>query len=155
MIGRVRRTADVLEAMKAAVRTPGEAGAHRPPRSQGRFSNKVALVNRRWQRDGSSNGGGARRAGRRGRDHRPQWRGAEATARKIRDSGGSALAFKGDVAHLETQREIVSKIVDQLGALHFAVNNAGISGQFGALPDVPVEDWERVVNVNLNAIYFE
>src|SRR5258708_13501568 len=80
--------------------------------------------------------------------------GAEATVRKIRDSGGSALTFKGDVAHLETQREIVSRIVDQLGALHYAVNNAGISGQFGALPDVPGEDWERVVNVNLNAIYY-
>src|SRR5258707_8154992 len=31
MIGRVRRTADILETMKAAVRTPGEAGARRPP----------------------------------------------------------------------------------------------------------------------------
>jgi NAD(P)-dependent dehydrogenase (short-subunit alcohol dehydrogenase family) len=80
--------------------------------------------------------------------------GAEATARKIRDSGSSALVFKGDVANLETQRQIVSGIVDQLGALHYAVNNAGISGQFGALPEVPVEDWERVVNVNLNGVYF-
>jgi NAD(P)-dependent dehydrogenase (short-subunit alcohol dehydrogenase family)/nicotinamidase-related amidase len=154
IIGRVRRAADVLEAVKAAVRTPGEAAARHPSQSQGRFSNKVALVT------GGGSGMGAATAVELAAQGAAvaiidlNGEGAEAIARKIRDSGGSALAFKGDVANLETQREIVSRIVDQLGALHYAVNNAGISGQFGALPDVPVEDWERVVNVNLNAIYF-
>jgi NAD(P)-dependent dehydrogenase (short-subunit alcohol dehydrogenase family)/nicotinamidase-related amidase len=154
MIGRVRHTTDVLETMRAAVRTPGAAGAHRPPQSQGRFSSKVALVT------GGGSGMGAATAVELAAQGAAvaiidlNVEGVEATARKIRDSGGSALTFKGDVAHLETQREIVSKVVDQLGALHYAVNNAGISGQFGALPDVPVEDWERVVNVNLNAIYY-
>jgi NAD(P)-dependent dehydrogenase (short-subunit alcohol dehydrogenase family) len=154
MIGQVRRTADVLEAMKAAVRTPGEAAARHPSQSQGRFSNKVALVT------GGGSGMGAATAVELAAQGAAvaiidlNREGAEATVRRIRDSGGSALAFTGDVAHLETQREIVGSIVDQLGALHYAVNNAGISGQFGALPDVPVEDWERVVKVNLNAIYF-
>src|SRR6202000_563044 len=44
MIGRVRQTAEVLEAVKSTVRTPGETGAHRPAPAQGRFSTKVALV---------------------------------------------------------------------------------------------------------------
>ena len=80
--------------------------------------------------------------------------GAEATARTIREAGGSALAVAGDVGRPDTHQEIVRAIIEKWGALHYAVNNAGISGSFGALPDVPVEDWHRVVNVNLDAIYF-
>jgi NAD(P)-dependent dehydrogenase (short-subunit alcohol dehydrogenase family) len=80
--------------------------------------------------------------------------GAEATARTIRETGGSVFAFAGDVARLETQEEIVTKLLEKFGALHYAVNNAGISGLFGALPDVPVDDWRRVINVNLDAIFY-
>jgi NAD(P)-dependent dehydrogenase (short-subunit alcohol dehydrogenase family)/nicotinamidase-related amidase len=154
IIGRVRRTAEILEAVKSTVRTPGESGAHRPPPSQGRFSNKVAVVT------GGGSGMGAATAVELAAQGAAvalidlNGEGAEATAGKIRDSGGTALTFTGDVAHLETQQDLVAQIVDKLGALHYAVNNAGISGQFGALPDIAVEDWQRVVNVNLHAIFF-
>jgi NAD(P)-dependent dehydrogenase (short-subunit alcohol dehydrogenase family) len=49
---------------------------------------------------------------------------------------------------------VLSAILDKFGTLHYAVNNAGVSGLFAALPDIPPEDWHRVVDVNLNAIYW-
>jgi NAD(P)-dependent dehydrogenase (short-subunit alcohol dehydrogenase family)/nicotinamidase-related amidase len=154
IIGRIRRTAEILDAVKSAVRSEDEAAAQRRAQPQGRFANKVAIVT------GGGSGMGAATAAELAAQGAAvaiidlNGEGAETTARRIRESGGTALTFKGDVTHLETQREMVSTIIDKLGALHYAVNNAGISGQFGALPDIPTEDWLQVVNVNLNAVYF-
>ena len=80
--------------------------------------------------------------------------GAEATAARIREGGGRSLAMSADVTRMETHRDVLNAILDKFGALHYAVNNAGISGLFAALPDIPPEDWHRVVDVNLNAIYW-
>jgi NAD(P)-dependent dehydrogenase (short-subunit alcohol dehydrogenase family) len=138
----------------AALLAADDAAAQRRAQPQGRFTNKVAIVT------GGGSGMGAATAAELAAEGAAvaiidlNGEGAETTARKIRASGGTALTFKGDVTHLETQREMVSTILDKLGALHYAVNNAGISGQFGALPDIPTEDWLQVVNVNLNAVYF-
>ena len=63
--------------------------------------------------------------------------GVEATAAKIREGGGRSLAMTADVTRMETHRDAMSAILDKFGALHYAVNNAGISGVFGALPDIP------------------
>jgi NAD(P)-dependent dehydrogenase (short-subunit alcohol dehydrogenase family) len=80
--------------------------------------------------------------------------GAEATASSIREGGGAALSYAGDVANVDTQEHIVATVLQKFGALHYAVNNAGISGLFGALPDITVDDWRRVINVNLDAIFY-
>jgi NAD(P)-dependent dehydrogenase (short-subunit alcohol dehydrogenase family) len=80
--------------------------------------------------------------------------GAEATAAEIRGNGGAAVAFTGDVARVETQEDMVATLLQRFGALHYAVNNAGISGMFGALQDIPVDDWRRVIGVNLDAIFY-
>src|SRR5277367_4480846 len=57
--------------------------------------------------------------------------GAEVTAGAILGNGGAALAFTGDVARVEVQEQIIATLTRRFGALHYAVNNAGISGVFG------------------------
>jgi NAD(P)-dependent dehydrogenase (short-subunit alcohol dehydrogenase family)/nicotinamidase-related amidase len=154
IIGRVRRSVDVLAGMKSVVKDAVGVGTPAHPSGYGSFKNKVALIT------GAGGGMGAATAlelARRGAAvmivdiNGPL---AESTRGQIREAGGTACAFAGDVSRLDIQEEILSKVVQEFGALHFAVNNAGISGQFGALPDIPVEDWRRVVDVNLNAVYY-
>jgi NAD(P)-dependent dehydrogenase (short-subunit alcohol dehydrogenase family)/nicotinamidase-related amidase len=156
MIGRVRRTVDVMAALKSVVKSDarGSVSAGHAQESHNRFRGKVALIT------GAGGGMGAATAIELASQGAAvavidiNGEGAEATARTIRENGGSAYSFAGDVARVETQEAIIAKLLEKFGALHYAVNNAGISGMFGALPDIPVEDWRRVVNVNLDAIFY-
>jgi len=153
IIGRVRRSADVMAGVKSVVRNTAGIAAGAAPDDR-RFKGKVALIT------GAAGGMGAATALELARLGAAvmvvdiNGDGAEATAGSIREGGGAALSYAGDVANVDTQELIVATLLQKFGALHYAVNNAGISGLFGALPDITVDDWRRVVNVNLDAIFY-
>ncbi|CAH8768777.1 3-ketoacyl-ACP reductase [Paenibacillus dendritiformis] len=52
----------------------------------------------------------------------------------------------------EVERAVAS-IQEQLGAIHIVINNAGIAS-FGKLVDMPVQEWERIIQVNLMGTYY-
>jgi NAD(P)-dependent dehydrogenase (short-subunit alcohol dehydrogenase family) len=79
---------------------------------------------------------------------------AEAVAHAIREQRGTAMAFRADVADPAQCQAIVDRAIEAFGALHYAVNNAGISGRFDALPGITAEEWRRVMGVNLDGIFF-
>lgn len=79
---------------------------------------------------------------------------AESVANAIRAQGGTALGFCADVSVLEQSRAIVEKAEQVFGALHYAVNNAGISGKFDALAEIDAAEWRHVMSVNLDAIFY-
>jgi len=145
-----------LAAMKSALRNgAGESAAAAPAgRALQRFKDKVVLIT------GAGGGMGAATAIELASQGAAvvvtdiNGAGVEATSRAIKERGGVVLSFTGDVALLATHAEILDKSLERFGALHYAVNNAGISGLFGALPDIPADDWRRVISVNLDAIYF-
>jgi NAD(P)-dependent dehydrogenase (short-subunit alcohol dehydrogenase family)/nicotinamidase-related amidase len=156
IIGRIGRSIDVLAAIKSALRNGASESAADVPagRALQRFKDKVVLIT------GAGGGMGAATAIELASQGAAvvvtdiNAAGVEATSRAIKESGGVVLSITGDVALLATHAEIVNKSLEKFGALHYAVNNAGISGGFGALPDIPADDWRRVISVNLDAIYF-
>lgn len=80
--------------------------------------------------------------------------GAQRVAREIVDAGGAASAIQQDVAKPEESETVVRYAVDTYGALHYAVNNAGIGGAQAPAGETDLADWERVIDVNLNGVLY-
>ena len=78
----------------------------------------------------------------------------EETVHLVRAAGGNALFLPVDVTRAEQVEALVAKTLQHFGALHCAVNNAGIEGE----PLVPVADyaqstWDAVIAVNLSGVF--
>jgi NAD(P)-dependent dehydrogenase (short-subunit alcohol dehydrogenase family) len=78
--------------------------------------------------------------------------GAERVAREIVSAGGEASAVQEDTANPSDSEQAVAHAVDRYGALHYAVNNAGIDGAQAPVGDVDLADWDRVIDINLNGV---
>jgi 3-oxoacyl-[acyl-carrier protein] reductase len=77
---------------------------------------------------------------------------AEATASAIMRSGGVARSFQADVADPAQCEAQVTETVQRFGRIDIAVNNAGIALHKLAL-DTSLEDWERVLRINLTGSF--
>jgi NAD(P)-dependent dehydrogenase (short-subunit alcohol dehydrogenase family) len=80
--------------------------------------------------------------------------GAERVAGVIADAGGTASATQQDAAKPEDSEKVVRHAVHTYGALHYAVNNAGIGGAQAPTGDVDLDDWHRVIDINLNGVLY-
>lgn len=75
------------------------------------------------------------------------------TVRRVEAEGGVALAHGLDVADGAAVERAVATAVAELGGLDVAVNNAGVSGRPHLLHETPLEEWDRVVAVNLSGTF--
>ena len=72
----------------------------------------------------------------------------------INVEGGQAVANAADVTRIEEVQAAVACAVDKFGDLHFAVNNAGISGYQSPVGELEPAAWSRVIDVNLNGVFY-
>lgn len=79
---------------------------------------------------------------------------AERVAQEIVAAAGTASAFKHDAASKEDNERVVAYAVAEYGALHFAVNNAGIGGAHAPVGEMDLADWKRVIDINLNGVLY-
>lgn len=80
---------------------------------------------------------------------------ARETVALIEAAGGRKAAARAlDVAVAADAEAAVSGTVEQFGALHLAVNNAGISGVNLPIGELRTEDWDRLISVNLNGVAY-
>ena len=81
-------------------------------------------------------------------------KGAERVVQEIAAAGGTASAVQQDTAKPKDNERVVAHAVGTYGALHWAVNNAGIGGAQAPAGDVDLADWERVIGINLNGVLY-
>jgi len=78
----------------------------------------------------------------------------EETVKLIKDAGGSALFVKANSASPEDNQSAVNRAVQEFGALHIAVNNAGIGGPIGPTGEYPIDGWQKVIDINLSGVFY-
>lgn len=78
---------------------------------------------------------------------------AERVAAAIVAGGGSATAMQVDVTDEAQVEAMIAGIVEQHGRLDCAHNNAGISGGMTAFTDLSLDDWNRMISINLTSVF--
>lgn len=78
----------------------------------------------------------------------------EEVAETAKRLGGEAVFLRVDVTHAEAVEKMVADVVAAFGGLDIAVNNAGIGGEANAVGDYSIDGWQRVIDVNLNSVFY-
>jgi NADP-dependent 3-hydroxy acid dehydrogenase YdfG len=75
----------------------------------------------------------------------------DALVADITASGGTAIAIECDVTDQTQATSLISATVEHFGRLDTLVNNAGVM-LLGPIADAPLEEWERMVDLNINGL---
>jgi NADP-dependent 3-hydroxy acid dehydrogenase YdfG len=77
----------------------------------------------------------------------------EGLAKRITDGGGRALVIVADVTDRAQADDAVARTVAGLGRLDTLVNNAGVM-LLGPVAGAPVDEWERMVSINVMGLLY-
>ena len=82
---------------------------------------------------------------------------SEEIAKKMKqeftEKGYSVEIYKADVSQREQVKGLVKFTIDKFGKIDILINNAGIS-QTRLFTDITDEDWNNMLNVNLNSVFY-
>ena len=74
-------------------------------------------------------------------------------AAELQDDGGECTFIRCDVSDELQVRELVEETVARFGRIDAAFNNAGIEGRQADTAECPIENFDRVVRVNLRGVW--
>ena len=74
-------------------------------------------------------------------------------AAEIEAMGGEATYLRTDVSVAADVERMVSHTIERFGRLDFAVNNAGIEGEFQGIAEFSEDMWDRVLDINLKGTF--
>ena len=82
---------------------------------------------------------------------------SEEIAKKMKqeftEKGYSVEIYKADVSQREQVKRLVKFTIEKFGKIDILINNAGIS-QTRLFTDITDEDWNNMLNVNLNSVFY-
>ncbi len=73
---------------------------------------------------------------------------------KIKQQGGEGIFIKADTSNASDSEKSVEKAIEKFGKLDIAVNNAGIGGAQSPVGEYEIEDWDKVIAVNLSGVFY-
>ena len=79
---------------------------------------------------------------------------ASSTVDKIQGGGGQAVAMVMDTSSLDDAHSLVGMALREYGRLDILVNNAGIDAPKGHAWDLPDDEWQRTIDVNVSGVFY-
>ncbi|MBL3649492.1 SDR family oxidoreductase [Bacillus vallismortis] len=79
--------------------------------------------------------------------------GADETVDIIKHNGGKAVAVEADVSKEEGIQALLDTALDHFGTLDVLVNNSGFNGAEAMPHEMSLEDWQRVIDVNITGTF--
>jgi len=83
--------------------------------------------------------------------------GGNKVVEEIRSAGGKAIFFKADVGQADEVQALADKAIEEFGKIDILINNAGVNigiKERGPIHEFPDAMWEKIMNVDLDGIYF-
>jgi NADP-dependent 3-hydroxy acid dehydrogenase YdfG len=77
----------------------------------------------------------------------------QSLAQELNGKGGKALAMETDVVHREQVQRLVDVAVNTYGRVDVIINNAGLMPQ-SLLENLQVEEWDRMIDVNIKGVLY-
>ena len=67
---------------------------------------------------------------------------------------GKIYGVEGDVTEDESIETAIEEVIGKFGRIDIFINNAGISGLNTSVADYPLDEWNKIINLNLNAVFY-
>ncbi len=80
--------------------------------------------------------------------------GGRETVAQIVAAGGEAHFVQADAASAADNQRLVAAAVERYGALHITCNNAGVGGSGADVGDYPLDEWQRIIGINLSGVFY-
>jgi NAD(P)-dependent dehydrogenase (short-subunit alcohol dehydrogenase family) len=71
----------------------------------------------------------------------------------IQARGGDAEFFHLDTSREEEVQDVLARVHDRFGDIRVLVNNAGISGPNKPTHEIELEEWQKLLDVNVNGVF--
>ena len=78
--------------------------------------------------------------------------GADAVGR-LESAGFTAAAVRTDVSNVESVSGMVEETLGRFGRIDALVNNAGIAGRAAPIHEVTIEEWDRLMAIDLRSVF--
>ena len=75
------------------------------------------------------------------------------TVKMVVEAGGQAIPFAADVSKFADQEAMVTAAIKAFGTVDILVNNAGIEAAPHLVHELPEEQWDKVLGVNLKGVF--
>ena len=64
------------------------------------------------------------------------------------------LKISADVSNFESIQKATKDTINEFSKIDILVNNAGIAGPIFTTWDFPIDDWQRIMNINLTGVFY-